>query len=237
MATLNQIIKSFEDFSTSHLQVHTFFSGQTWNFQSITNKYTAVILLPLPSVVQRGMLTLNFNLFVIDQLNKDRSNKDEILSDTLQVLQDYISEFADNEDIYNFTLEEGEEIPIEPLEEELDDVVAGWVATVKIKVPYSGNTCIIPVEEEPIPTSTLIITVKNESDEPLENATVTLTLGGTVIGFYDTDTDGEVTITGLVYGDYIVDVALSGYQDSLGNTITLDQEFESLEVVLEADVV
>lgn len=148
MATLNNIIKSFEDFSTAHLQVNTFFSGQVWNFQSYTNKYTAVILLPVPSAIQKGQLSLTFNLFVIDQLNKDRTNKDEVLSDTLQILQDYISEFSDNEEVNGFTLNDEESISIEPFEEELDDVVAGWVATIMIKVPYSGSTCIIPKAEE-----------------------------------------------------------------------------------------
>lgn len=143
MATYNTIIAAFNTFAANHLQLHTFYSGGTWDFQSKTNIYPALIAYALPSTIMKGQVQLNFNIFTLDILNKDRTNRDDVLSDMLQVMQDFVSEFKDNEDDYGFTLVE-DNVIIDPLEEEFDDVVCGWVATVSIVMEYSGSDCIIP---------------------------------------------------------------------------------------------
>lgn len=145
MTTFNEIIAAFKKFSTEHYQINTFYSGQTWNFQTQTNLYPAVIMLPEGSSIQKGSINLSFNLFVADILNSDRTNLDEIYSDTLQILSDFISYFDDayEKDKIEFFLN-NENISIQPFEEKFDDVVAGWMAKIEINMPYSGNKCIIP---------------------------------------------------------------------------------------------
>ena len=145
MTTFNEIIIAFETFSDEHHQINTFYSGQTWNFQTQTNLYPAVIMLPESSSMEKGSINLSFNLFIADILNSDRTNLDEIYSDTLQILADFVSYFDDayeNNEIEFFL--NSENISIHPFEEKFDDVVAGWMAKIEINIPYSGNICVIP---------------------------------------------------------------------------------------------
>lgn len=144
MATLNTIIDAFDTFCSDHLQINTFYSDQTWNFQTANNIYPAVILIPSPSSIADGMITYVFTLFVIDRLNKDRSNLNDVLSDTSLIMADIVSEFNDNYDTYDFQLSEGD-VGMEPLFEVFDDVVAGWVSSsLSIETRFSRNDCIIP---------------------------------------------------------------------------------------------
>ena len=146
MTTYNQIVKAFEAFCVAHKQVNTFFSGKEWNFQAETNVYPSVIMTPQPSTIGRGGITLTFNVFVADILNADRTNLDEVYSDTLLIMTDIVSYFKDSEgeEGIDFTLND-ENVAVEPFEETLDDVVAGWAATINISFPYSGNLCDVPV--------------------------------------------------------------------------------------------
>lgn len=145
MSTYNKIIDAFDAFCEQHKQINTFFSGQTWNFQTQTNVYPAVIMLPVISSINNGHIRLNFNLFVADILNDDRTNLDDIYSDTLQIVGDIVSYFKDmyGENEIDFYLDESN-VAIEPFEEEFDDVLAGWMATIGISYPYSGSICAIP---------------------------------------------------------------------------------------------
>ena len=142
MVTHNQIIKAFETFCTNHKQINSFYSDQTWNFEAKNNTYPAVIMLPIPSTIQPGMVTLSYIVFITDQLNTNRENLDDIYSDTLLIMQDLISYFNDN-DIYDFSISDNP-ISIEPFEEQLDDILCGWRAYINIELPYTLNTCNIP---------------------------------------------------------------------------------------------
>lgn len=142
-ATYNIIIKAFEDFCTNHQQINTFFSGGNWDFQTLNNIYPAVIMLPQPSRIEMGQYLFTFNIFVCDLLNEDMSNIDEIYSDTAQIIGDMVAYFKDNDD-YEFYLDESS-VELQPSDETLDDIVAGWVATINIQVPYSGSTCGLPI--------------------------------------------------------------------------------------------
>lgn len=144
LTTYNQIIKAFEDFCTNHKQINTFYSGKTWNFQTETNIYPALVMLAQPSLINRGQINLNFNVFIADILNKDRSNLDEIYSDTLLIITDLISYFADAYETYGFYLDDTA-VNIEPFEESFDDVLAGWISTLTIQIRYDGSTCNLPI--------------------------------------------------------------------------------------------
>lgn len=145
--TYNQIVNRIEELCDRHLQIHTFFCGKEWNFQAGTeNIYPAVVLFPLPSVINRGQIVITFSMFVVDILNKDRTNLNEIHSDTLQIITDLIAELKDDEDTYGFWLDD-ENVVIEPIEEVLDDVLGGWNCTVGITIKYTGTSCGLPIDE------------------------------------------------------------------------------------------
>lgn len=145
MISLNTIIDTIEQFCNGHLSINTFYSGQTFNFQAQhDNLYPAIVLIPAPSTISDGKLKFNFQLFALDRLNKDRSNLNEVLSDTSLIIADIIAEFDDNYSKYGFILDEID-LEIEPIEEEFDDCLAGWVCTnFSIAIRYGRNDCVIP---------------------------------------------------------------------------------------------
>ena len=143
--TYNQVISTFADICSKHKQVNSFYSLQTWEFETKENVYPAVLLIPLPSVIQQGQTVLSFELHVMDLLNKDSSNLNEIHSDTLQIANDIIAEIADDEDDYGFVLNT-DSISVVPFEESLDDRVAGWVCTLDIQIANGLNNCNTPID-------------------------------------------------------------------------------------------
>jgi hypothetical protein len=70
--TLNRIIKDIKEFVESHPQINTFFSGPAPDFNSLTNLYPAVILIPAQSTIYDGKITYYFSLFAVDRLNSDK---------------------------------------------------------------------------------------------------------------------------------------------------------------------
>ena len=144
ITTLNTIIKSFEAFATNHKQINSFYSGESWDFQAQTNLYPALIIAPNPATISRGSIEISFRILILDLCNRDTTDTDEILSDTLQIFGDLFAHFRDNEDTYGFTIID-EAISPEPVEEAFDDIAAGWFATVTVEFPFSASNCNLPL--------------------------------------------------------------------------------------------
>jgi len=68
-------------------------------------------------------------------------NEDEVLSDTLRILQDFVAEFTDDPD-REYTITGA--VSATRFVEARDDKVAGWQATVVFELPFSRNVCQIP---------------------------------------------------------------------------------------------
>lgn len=142
--TYVQVVDEFRKYCASHMQVGSFYSGQTWDFQTNpANAYPAVILLPQPSVVSRGSITLRVNIFVADMVNQEGDNYDECHSDTLMIMTDIIARFKDDEDNCGFTLNDAA-ITVEPFTERFDDILVGWMANFEITIAYAGSSCLAP---------------------------------------------------------------------------------------------
>jgi hypothetical protein len=78
---------------------------------------------------------------VVSGLTGWRNNEDEVVSDMLDVAQDYIAYFTD-EPSYDFTLQES--TSLQRFSEAFDDKTSGWKATLVFDVPYSRDVCSIP---------------------------------------------------------------------------------------------
>lgn len=161
MVTYNQIINIVKDFCSNHKQINSFYSGQTANFQaSPTNEYPAVIMLPQPSSVVENLISLNFNIFVTDLLIESNSNLDEIYSDTLLIASDLISYLMNYDTIDIYVENNG--ASLQPFEAKFDDYLAGWMINLTIQVPYTANSCIVPLK----PVVILSETKPGDVDDP-----------------------------------------------------------------------
>jgi hypothetical protein len=68
-------------------------------------------------------------------------NEDEVLSDTLKIMQDFVAKFTDDPaKVYTIT----GTVNATRFVEARDDKVAGWQATVVLELPYSRNVCQVP---------------------------------------------------------------------------------------------
>lgn len=141
MKTLNQVLDIFKNLATNHYQINSSFVGQTYDFQAQENLYPSMVIITQPSNIQRGRILYNFDMYLVDLLNKDISNQNEIESDMFQVIVDFVAELKDNEDEYGFTLVD-EDILVEPVKDEsMDDIVAGQKVSLTIEAKYDGSIC------------------------------------------------------------------------------------------------
>ena len=70
-----------------------------------------------------------------------QDNEDEVLSDQLQIAQDFISSLT-NDPSQEWTLSTS--VYLTRFVESRDDRTAGWVATLTFEIPYSHSVCEIP---------------------------------------------------------------------------------------------
>lgn len=145
MITYNIIVHSIEDFFNRHLQVKQFLCLDNYDEEALENIYVTALLVPQQSSINGSQMTLNFNLFIVDLLNADGSNKKDVYSDTLDIIRDFVAYFTGSPCI-EFTINES--TTLTPINEKFaDDIVCGWVLTFGIDLPFSLNTCNIPFEE------------------------------------------------------------------------------------------
>lgn len=141
----NTVVGDIGCFFNNHIQVKQFINTQTWEYQSHSNVYPTVILVPQLSRVNGSELLLNFNLFVCDILNSDRSNTRDVYSDTLDICRDFISYFHDNPELeWNIN----DDCTLQPWEEKLDDVIGCWILNFTVSLPFHRSICDIPLETE-----------------------------------------------------------------------------------------
>lgn len=143
--SLNQLVKVFEDISKNHGQIHDFGFGDIWNAgKSRKLKYVCLWLnctsvTPIKSVNGNyNQTTFRFRVFLMDLVNKSDNNDTEVISDTIQIAQDILSELNDNP----WYGDEGIIIPlanisITPFREKLEDELSGCWFDIDVTVPYN----------------------------------------------------------------------------------------------------
>lgn len=144
--TYNTIVRDIRDFFNRHLQVHQFLHLTQWDEEAKENLYVTALLVPQQSNINNTQIDLNFNLFVVDLLNSDRSNQRDVFDDTLGIIQDFISYFSNNGcldwDISN-------NATVQPVTEKfVDDVISGWVLNFYVTIPFSKSVCDLPLEQQ-----------------------------------------------------------------------------------------
>lgn len=146
--TFNQVVNAILKIFKDHLMIKGYDFGQDvylLDTKQITMPYA--YLQTQPSVLRKSAVTLVFNLIVFDKLKEDLSNEQEVLSDTLQIIQDILTRL-DDDSLYTFQLNDWEgTFSVTPFSHGFrDDSVAGWLLPLKIEMAFPGNLCNIPFE-------------------------------------------------------------------------------------------
>lgn len=142
--TLNTVIDAIKTFTTNHQQLKTFYSGSMFDFNAKTNLYPALVCDTNPAIIQRGQVTVSFNIIMLDLCNKDNTNVDEIHSDLLQIFGDFVSTMQHTG---GFIMTDNATANLEPFTHQTsptDDITAGWNSLITITFPWSASVCKIP---------------------------------------------------------------------------------------------
>ena len=160
MISFRNVVGYLETIADKHYEIESFHSGMMDEVD--INKLGAtdyVILYAEPGnvVINQGVLTYNFTIFVMDMINDevgDDPNKQRVgrvdgYSETLNILQDVVSEFKHSLTTQSWV--DGEvvlELPITaaPFTARFNNLLTGWSASISVDVNNKNNLCIAPIE-------------------------------------------------------------------------------------------
>jgi hypothetical protein len=141
MYTLNQIFKLIEDEATAHQQVKQYGQGDVWEISPKELDYLVLWAIEEGASVSERTLTYNIRLLAMDRVLPGEENEEEVLSDTLLILLDFVAYFRQlhTEDVNIQT-----SVSFEPFTERFDDKVTGHSCVLSLTQPYNYNKCQIP---------------------------------------------------------------------------------------------
>lgn len=150
--TYNNIISVFQDISERHYQINTFFVGDSWEEDAGTVVYPLLAINPTGANMNKGdngyaTFEITMNVVLSDLVYKGKENENEIISDTLQIIQDIIVEFNQHPYYTNSRFDISNDLSFTPFTERNDDEVSGWQVEMVLRTPNIREFCGIPVSE------------------------------------------------------------------------------------------
>ena len=190
-------LKTFTDdfrvLSEYHKQIQSFGFGQAdeftyWNEMRLKQNndhfnspyYPYFFVIPNDVTQKFGFMEYKFTFIISDIIQRDLENQVDVLSDTLQIMDDILGQFrlSVNQSLGNFNELFYLDTPITctPFLEKYDDLLGGWTADVTIKVMIPLNRCDAPFNSFLTPTPTQTPThTPTASITPTTTATPTVT--------------------------------------------------------------
>ena len=161
MITFRNVVGYLETIAEKHYEIKSFHSGELdevdINKLGATD-YTMLYAEPGTVVVDKGVLSYSFTLYVMDMVNdqvlgdspnNQRVGRVDTYSETLQIMQDVINEF--HHSLYSTSWVDDQvvlDLPInaEPFTARFDNELTGWTATINVQVHNKNNLCIVPID-------------------------------------------------------------------------------------------
>ena len=142
--TLLNIIKLYEDIASANSYIQNSTFGDIFEIDLNQTDYALSHLSIESANYTNHELTYTLRLYVMNLVSKDEGNENDVLSDTLQVIGDFISQFkhstsfGDTEHDYRMN----ENVNCTPFTERFDNEVSGWSADISITVSFNASACI-----------------------------------------------------------------------------------------------
>ena len=140
MYTLNEIFTLIETQATAHLQVTQYGQGDLWEINPKELDYTVLWAIEESVSLNERTLTYNIRLLSMDRVLPAEENENEVLSDTLSILLDFVAYFRQ----LHTDVDIQKNVTIEPFTERFDDKVSGHSMVLSITQPYRYDKCQIP---------------------------------------------------------------------------------------------
>ena len=141
--TLHNIIKLYEDIASANSYIQDFTFGDIFEIDLNETNYALSHLSIESANFSNHELTYTLRLYVMNLVSKDEGNENDVLSDTLQVIGDFISQFkhsttfGDTENDFRMN----ENVNCTPFTERFDNEVSGWSADISITISFNASAC------------------------------------------------------------------------------------------------
>jgi len=166
---LKNIVDDFQLLANRHKQINSFGFGDLDEFTYQVDRrdkevnlsdqapyYPYLYVVPANVIQEFGFMTYEFNLIVSDIMKRDMDNMTDILSDTLQIMNDVISMFrlsvTEQLGNYNEYYYLDEAVTMVPFIEQYEDLLCGYSATIRIKTKTYLDRCVAAFDDFPIET-------------------------------------------------------------------------------------
>ena len=162
MITYKNIIDDFNTIATNHFLINSFHSGMLDEVD--INKldqsdFPILYVEPGNTNIDKGVMTYTFTVFTMNLIKEDLSNREEVWSEMLQIMQDIIAEFRQNLSVQTSGGDSGKKfsyvpnevvlnMPInaEPFTVRFANMLTGWNATFTMQVNNANSLCNAPIE-------------------------------------------------------------------------------------------
>ncbi len=167
MLTLNQIVSQITNLAAAHNQIAESGVGDFAEWQAKERSYPILWVFHESTAVSQMEIAFSIRLICADRVivgeegDDTQGHEQEVISDTLLVLLDFLAYFQQNHSQpYNVVTS----ATIDPFTERLNDRLAGNSVTIQIRQPFDWNKCQIPQTGASIPPTVDGLTLYNFCD-------------------------------------------------------------------------
>ena len=161
MTTYKNIVDDFNTIATNHFLINSFHSGLLDEVdidKMDSSNFPILYIEPGNTNIDKGVLTYTFTVFTMNKIKEDLSNREEVWSEMLQIMQDVIAEFRQNLSVQTandpgkkFSYIPNEvvlNLPInaEPFSVRFSNMLTGWSANFTMQVNNPNSLCDAPIE-------------------------------------------------------------------------------------------
>jgi len=159
--TYNQYISLFRNIATAHNLVNNFGVGPIHEYldsNTDTSKGTGLWLEAENSNISGSVITDKFTLYAMDYVNKDISNRNEVLSDTKRILEDVLALLRNQIYVNDFELSRSTDLNVF-YDNKFANEACGWYCVISLKNDFVYDSCQIPLDGIPISSNSYIADV------------------------------------------------------------------------------
>ena len=154
--SINRLIEMFNDIANRHMMINAFSYGPLSDINTEGElKMPYLHIENTSSTLSRGTgidyreVYYNFDVYVMDRINKGDSNYQDTTSDTLYILHTIISEIDQHPYYVAAGLKLIDDVTTESVFEATDENVNGHRATLRFKQGFRFTPCTVPIDEIP----------------------------------------------------------------------------------------
>lgn len=137
----NQLLSKFDDLAQRHIQIKAFGNGMIENvntFQVGNSNFPIMWLVPQSSRMTNNSLIYKVRILLFDIDDTDDSNRTELHSDTLRILNDVINKLKLGEDNDYMIINDATAIPFV---QKFTNYCVGWYVDLDIETAIDNNPC------------------------------------------------------------------------------------------------